>query len=412
MDSEGDGIISSQKAKEWNNDRLSIFKIVANDSKASFSHSNATDKYESQDLPSPSNETIIVENALIESNVGMHLPTPVASVSPLARVTPPSSPPPSSPPPILADALQRPLPTPPQSPVVTTEANVGEHTSTTAPNDYNFPLAPMSPIVAQGSRFDHLLTDIADIHVKDQDGGEEQRLHVGDCDPMSMRTPSFLHPRVELSTEEEVYEKQTVLLELEQLQKKNNIRVSKVYTMNDNLADMQFEVRRQLTEIEEENTVKFMKDALKLSCTGIEMLNTKMGPFLELSGWSNEVCNDMDRYNGALGKLYKKYWRRSSMSPEMELMMGLVGSLGMHHFKAKFLGAPSSGSRENTANTTRNPPPPMRRDPPGTGATREPNANINRESIPPPPINNRPLIKRPPTIVFPQSTTPIPTSIL
>ena len=70
-------------------------------------------------------------------------------------------------------------------------------------------------------------------------------------------------------------------------------------------------------------------------CTGIEMLNGRL-KVLELEGWSADVCRDMTKYDPALGKLYRKYWRRSqNASPEMEIAMGLITSLGMFHFKNK-----------------------------------------------------------------------------
>ena len=44
----------------------------------------------------------------------------------------------------------------------------------------------------------------------------------------------------------------------------------------------------------------------------------------------------MKRYDQALGKLYPKYWKKGfASSPEMELLLGLLGSAGMFHFKNK-----------------------------------------------------------------------------
>ena len=65
------------------------------------------------------------------------------------------------------------------------------------------------------------------------------------------------------------------------------------------------------------------------------MANSKLGPFLELL-WAGK-CQEIHKYDNALGRLYKKYWRKSSMSPEMELACGILGSLGMHHFKKKVM---------------------------------------------------------------------------
>ena len=132
--------------------------------------------------------------------------------------------------------------------------------------------------------------------------------------------------------EELMLEKQSVLLELERL-KSQGIVLSKAYTLQDRVDDMQFEVRRHLLNIEEQNTVQFMRDGMRLAFTGVEIANSKLGPFLNLDGWAAEVGKDISKYDSSLSRLYRKYWKRSTMSPEMELAVGILGSMGMHHFK-------------------------------------------------------------------------------
>lgn len=154
--------------------------------------------------------------------------------------------------------------------------------------------------------------------------------------------PSMLAPMApdgspdrDLAWQDEMLEKQDVLLELERLQKQQNVRLSRRYTLDDKLADMQFEVRRHLSHLDESSMVRTMGDGIKLACTGLELANGKLGPFLELDGWTSKVTADMSRYESSLSKLYRKYWRRSNTSPEMELAFALVGSVAMHHFKSK-----------------------------------------------------------------------------
>ena len=130
-------------------------------------------------------------------------------------------------------------------------------------------------------------------------------------------------------------QKQSVLMDMERL-KLQGIKFSKEWGVDDNLEDMQYEMRRHMLHIDELNNINMMRDGMRMVCTGIEMLNTRVN-VLDLNGWASEVCGDMQRYDGALGKLYRKYWRKSyNMSPEMEIVSGLVMSMGMHHFKRKF----------------------------------------------------------------------------
>ena len=94
-------------------------------------------------------------------------------------------------------------------------------------------------------------------------------------------------------------EKQGYLLELEKW-KMQGLQTTKQYTMQDSLEDIQFEYDRIKTNMDTISGVNFMKDAMKLMFTGVELANNKMGPILHLDGWSSEVTQDMQRYNNCL----------------------------------------------------------------------------------------------------------------
>jgi len=132
-------------------------------------------------------------------------------------------------------------------------------------------------------------------------------------------------------------EMQSVLLELERL-RGQGIALSKHYTLADRIEDMEFEVRRHLLNAEERRSVEFMRNSMRLMFTGIEIANGKLGPFLDLDGWAADVGKDINKYDSALSRLYRKYWRRSAMSPEMELAVGVLGSMGMFHFQKRVMG--------------------------------------------------------------------------
>ena len=157
-------------------------------------------------------------------------------------------------------------------------------------------------------------------------------------------------------------EKQGYLIELQALQNKG-VRLTRKFTMKDTIEDLQFEYEKQNTNLTTANYVAFMKDTLKVAFTGIELGNNKLGPFLQLNGWAETATRDMDRYDHALERVYKKYWRKQQMSPLVELAWLIVGSMFMHHFKTKFFG-PSGGTkpvvppmkRGTTARPTMRPP--------------------------------------------------------
>ena len=127
-------------------------------------------------------------------------------------------------------------------------------------------------------------------------------------------------------------EKQSVLMDMERL-RLQGIHFSKQWTIEDRVEDMRFEIRRHTLHVEEINNMNLMRDGLRMLCTGVEMLNGRLH-LLDLTGWANETCSDMSKYDAALSKIYRKYWRRSkSSSPEMEIAMGMLTSMGMYHFK-------------------------------------------------------------------------------
>ena len=228
--------------------------------------------------------------------------------------------------------------------------------------------------------------DVEEDHRFAFDAVEEDELDIrwnDEPEVVASEPPPMTEQERQEERQNEILEKQSVLMELKRLQQHHGIKLSREYTMEDNLADMQFEIRRHLASVDEATSVKFMADGLKLMCTGLELANNKFGPFLELDGWSATVTSpeNMPRYDSALSRLYRKYWgRRSTMSPEMELGFALVSSIMMHHFQKKaqgmLFGAPGGAPR-----SSRQPSPPMR--PPPTNAASTPPASFS-EGMPPP----------------------------
>ena len=134
--------------------------------------------------------------------------------------------------------------------------------------------------------------------------------------------------------ESETLEKQSLLLDLQRL-KLQGIQLSKEWKISDKLEDMTLEIRRHTLHLDEMANIQTMRDGLRFVCTGIEMLNNRIG-LLDLEGWSSEVCKDLVKHDANLSRIYRKYWRRTgSNSPELDITASLVASMGMYHFKQK-----------------------------------------------------------------------------
>lgn len=111
------------------------------------------------------------------------------------------------------------------------------------------------------------------------------------------------------------------------------MRMTKEWSMDDRLEDMMLEVRRHSMAEDEKKNVGIMRDGLRLAVSGIELVNNRFG-VLDLDGWSSEVNRELSKHDVNLARIYRKYWRRSaSRSPEAEIAVALLSSMGLHHMK-------------------------------------------------------------------------------
>jgi hypothetical protein len=66
--------------------------------------------------------------------------------------------------------------------------------------------------------------------------------------------------------------------------------------------------------------------------TGLEFLNKRFDPFdLQLDGWSENVMENQDDYDGVFEELYQKYNTKVNVAPEVKLIMMVGGSAMMFH---------------------------------------------------------------------------------
>jgi hypothetical protein len=112
------------------------------------------------------------------------------------------------------------------------------------------------------------------------------------------------------------------------------------------LFELKYELLRREQFKEELDQIAFMKEMMKMILTGVEMLNEKFGPFLQLKGWSKNVTADMSKYDRCMKALYHRYFRKKQMNPVMELLWLIVGSAIMWHIQSKFLGGPPTETQQ------------------------------------------------------------------
>ena len=134
-----------------------------------------------------------------------------------------------------------------------------------------------------------------------------------------------------LTKEELLREKFKFLRKLETLEKKG-VELSKKYSMDSPLAEMQGEYETIMDEKMKQNSVKFQGNMLMAVINGIEFLNNKFDPFdIKLDGWSDQINENITDYDDIFSELFEKYKSKASMAPELKLLFQLGGSAMMVH---------------------------------------------------------------------------------
>ena len=134
-----------------------------------------------------------------------------------------------------------------------------------------------------------------------------------------------------MTKEEQLREKFKFLRRLEALEKKG-VELSKKYSMESSLAEMQGEYETIMEEKQKQNSIKFQGNMLMAVINGIEFLNNRFDPFdLKLDGWSEQLNENITDYDEIFGELHEKYKSKASMAPELKLLFQLGGSAMMLH---------------------------------------------------------------------------------
>ena len=135
----------------------------------------------------------------------------------------------------------------------------------------------------------------------------------------------------QMSKEDMLREKFKYLRKLESLEKKG-VELTKKYTMESHLLEMQGEYEMIMEEKSMKNSVKFQANMMMAIINGVEFLNNRFDPFdIKLDGWGDQINENINDYDEVFGELYEKYKSRASMSPELKLLFQLGGSAMMVH---------------------------------------------------------------------------------
>lgn len=147
----------------------------------------------------------------------------------------------------------------------------------------------------------------------------------------------------QLSKEEILREKFKYLRKLEALEKKG-VELTKKYSMDSNLMEMQGEYEMIMEEKAKTNSIQFQANMLRAFINGIEFLNNKFDPFdIKLDGLGEQVNENINDYDDVFGELYDKYKSKASLAPELKLLFQLGGSAMMVHLSNTMLKSAMPG---------------------------------------------------------------------
>lgn len=132
-------------------------------------------------------------------------------------------------------------------------------------------------------------------------------------------------------------EKRDYLIGLEKL-KQQGITLTKQYTMNDPLVDIQYEFERHNTNMEGLRKVETSKSYIRISAVVIITANHFLGRKLALDGWLERLNAELEspKYFLPLEEMYRSMHRRGPPSPWLSLAIMFASSLVFTHCDNKY----------------------------------------------------------------------------
>lgn len=113
--------------------------------------------------------------------------------------------------------------------------------------------------------------------------------------------------------------------------KDSNIPV-RAFSYKADILEMRAELARVKAELDTTAAVKFGKKALMFVVSGVEFMSRKQNVLdIHLDGWSESVHQNLDDFDSVLEALYIKHKGKVSVSPEVQLLLMLVGSAVTWH---------------------------------------------------------------------------------
>lgn len=134
--------------------------------------------------------------------------------------------------------------------------------------------------------------------------------------------------------------------------KMQGITLTKQYTMDDSLVDIQYEFERHNLNLESIQKVETSKSYIRILAVVIVVVNHFTGRHLKLVGWTERLSRDLDnpKYFMALEEMCRSMHRRGPPSPWIQLAIMFVSSIFVTHVNNQWglgIGGGNQGSGGN-----------------------------------------------------------------
>jgi hypothetical protein len=136
-----------------------------------------------------------------------------------------------------------------------------------------------------------------------------------------------------IATQKEIrFKKMEILAKLIHI-KSSNIELTKHYSMESDLEDMEAELKYHSDIQTKNNGIQLAKSFMCNAITGLEFMNERYDPFgFKLKGWGNQIKTNKDDFDEVFGELLEKYkGEGKKMEPEIKLAIMLILSAGSFH---------------------------------------------------------------------------------
>uniref|UniRef100_A0A6C0H5W8 Uncharacterized protein n=1 Tax=viral metagenome TaxID=1070528 RepID=A0A6C0H5W8_9ZZZZ len=150
-----------------------------------------------------------------------------------------------------------------------------------------------------------------------------------------------------LKKEDILRRKFEILKKLERLEKRRGIELSKKYSMDSSLMEMEMEYSIHEDDIKKKNAIKVYGNTLIQLIQFIEQINGQFNPIdVDLSGFSEAVEDKIEEYDDIFEELHDKYKDNFRIMPEIKLIYSLVVSGSMIAFTNKMMATSIPGASE------------------------------------------------------------------